>query len=91
MRPVYSRVCRRYPKIVEAIDQRHITYTKTQKKVFELEKEGKAFVFAPSQHIKVGTYSMNEETERELYDLGLQDYSKMKEQLQAFMERQNQK
>lgn len=85
MKLLYSRACRRYPKIVDAINRRHITYTRNQKKVFELEKSGKVFVFAPSRTLKVGTYSMNEETERKLYKLGLHDFSRQKEQLKEFM------
>ena len=34
MRFLYSTICRKYPKIIEAIDQRHITYTKNQKEVY---------------------------------------------------------
>lgn len=85
MRFLYSRICRRYPKIVEAIDQRHITYGENLKEVFDLEKEGKAFIFAPSENIKVGTYSMNEETEWKLYDLGMRDFEKQREELQHFL------
>lgn len=82
---LYSTICRKYPKIIEAIDQRHITYAKNQKEVFDLEKEGKAFVFAPSEPIKVGTYSMDEETERKLYDLGMKDFADQQDALQQFM------
>lgn len=85
MKLLYSRVCRRYPKIVDAINKRHLTYTKNQKEVFDLEKKGKVFIFAPSRHIKVGTYSMNEETEKKLYKLGIQDFSRKKTQLEEFM------
>ncbi len=85
MRFLYSTICRKYPKIIEAIDQRHITYTKNQKEVFDLEKEGKAFVFAPSEPIKVGTYSMDEEIERKLYDLGMKDFADQQDALQQFM------
>ena len=85
MRILYSSLCRKYPKIIEAIDNRHITYAKNQKEVFDLEKEGKAFVFAPSEAIKVGTYSMNEETERKLYDLGMKDFAERKEELGHFL------
>lgn len=85
MRFLYSRLCRKYPKIIEAIDQRHITYAETQKEVFDLEKQGKAFIFAPNEPVKVGTYSMDEETERKLYDLGLKDFANQQETLQQFM------
>lgn len=75
MRFLYSTLCRKYPKIIEDIDRRHITYRENLQEVFDLEKEGKAFVFAPSEHVKVGTYSMDEKTERILYDLGMKDFA----------------
>ena len=85
MKFLYSRLCRKYPKIIEDIDRRHITYRENLQEVFDLEKEGKAFVFAPSEPIKVGTYSMNEETERKLYDLGMKDFADQQDVLQKFM------
>lgn len=85
MRFLYSRICRRYPKIIEDIDRRHITYKENQQEVFDLEKEEKAFVFAPSEPVKVGTYSMKEETERKLYDLGMKDFAARHEVLEHFL------
>ena len=85
MRKLYRRVCRSYPKIVEAIDRRHLAYNENMKDVFSLEQQGTAFVFAASEPIRVGTYSMNEEKERALYDLGLRDFSAQQENLMAFL------
>lgn len=85
MRFLYSRLCRKYPKIIEDIDRRHITYQKNLQEVFDLEKEGKAFVFAPSEPLKVGTYSMDEDTERKLYDLGMKDFAERQEELRRFL------
>ena len=85
MRFLYSTLCRKYPKIIEDIDRRHITYRENLQEVFDLEKEGKAFVFAPSEHVKVGTYSMDEKTERILYDLGMKDFAEQQEELKDFL------
>ncbi|HIZ08741.1 MAG TPA: patatin family protein [Candidatus Eubacterium avistercoris] len=85
MRWLYSRLRRKYPKIVSAIDQRHVTYNENLKKVYELEREGKAFVFAPSQSVKAGTYSMKEEQERALYELGMEDFKARYENLKKFL------
>ena len=85
MRFLYSTLCRKYPKIIEDIDRRHITYRENLQEVFDLEKKGKAFVFAPSEHVKVGTYSMDEKTERILYDLGMKDFAEQQEELKDFL------
>ena len=82
---LYSRLCRKYPRIVETIDRRHITYNENLKRIFELEKEGTAFVFAPSETIQVGTYSMDEKAEYALYDLGIRDFQSRREELRQFL------
>lgn len=85
MRRLYRRACRSYPNIVDAIDRRHVVYNGNLKDVFSLEREGTAFVFAASEPIHVGTYSMREDAERELYDLGLRDFSARKADLLEFL------
>lgn len=86
MRGLYRRVCRRYPRIVDAIDRRHEVYNDNLRGVFSLEREGTAFVLAASEPIHVGTYSMKEEAERALYDLGLRDFAARKAELLEFLE-----
>ena len=85
MRLLYRTACRKYPNIVNAIRRRHRVYNENFKEVFALEKEGKAFVFAPSQPSSVGTYSMDEKAEQALYDLGLKDFHERKEELLEFL------
>lgn len=88
MRPLYTALCRKYPKVISAIENRHITYNRNFQDVFSLEQEGTAFVFAPSQSIHVGTYSMREEDERALYALGMEDFSRPRPALEQFLRRQ---
>ena len=85
MRPLYRLACRRYPRIVEALNRRHTVYNQNFQEVFALEQAGTAFVLAPSEPLHVGTYSMKEEAERALYDLGLQVFAAQKENLQNFL------
>ena len=85
MRRLYRRACRSYPNIVDAIDRRHVVYNENWKDVFSLERDGTAFVFAASEPIRVGTYSMKEDAERNLYDLGLRDFAAWKNDLLEFL------
>ena len=85
MRPLYHLACRKYPRIVDVIKHRHIAYNKNLQDVFALERDGRAFVMAPSEPHHAGTYSMKEEAERELYDLGLRDFAAQKEKLKSFL------
>ena len=80
---LYSRFCRRYPEVVRAIDHRHETYNKNLQAA--LEKEGKAFVFAPSKPLSMGTYSMKEDSAQALYDLGIQDFETAAPAMHSFL------
>ncbi len=86
LRPIYTGLCRQYPKIVELLNERHINYAKDFQRIFELEKEGKAFVFAPSKALPMSTYAMKEADNQRLYELGLQDYMVLRTGLKQFME-----
>ena len=58
---------------------------KCQKQLFDLEKEGKAFIFAPSNPPKMSTYTMDREVEQQLYDLGMKDFHDGEAQLKTFL------
>ncbi len=85
MKAFYTMMCRKYPKSIECMNNRHIMYTKEQKHLYELEKQGKAFIFAPSNPPKMGTFSKDPQIEQQLYDLGISDYSKLRESFLEFM------
>ena len=72
---LYSRFCRKYPKVVQAIDHRHESYNQNLQEVRALEQEGRAFVFAPSAPVRMSTYSMEEQSALELYRLGKRDFA----------------
>ncbi len=74
MKALYSILCVRYPKIIDALNNRHIMYKKCQDTMFKLEQEGKAFIFCPSRALAMSTYGMNKDDNQALYDLGISDY-----------------
>ena len=82
---MYSILCRRYPKAVECLNTRHIMYTECQQKLFDLEKEGRAFVFAPLNPPKLSTYTMDKQVNQQLYDMGFSDYEKYREAFERFL------
>ncbi len=83
---LYSRMCRKYPNTVKDIDRRHLMYQSCQRELFELEANGKAFVFAPSNPPKMSTYSMDQQVERQLYEMGLADLNAQRQALAAFLD-----
>lgn len=83
----YSRKCKKFPEMVKALDNRHILYSKEQQQLFELEKEGKAFLFTVPENMKMGTFSTDPAAQQLLYEKGLEDYDRKKEDLLEFLKR----
>lgn len=83
---LYSRFCRKYPKVVQAIDHRHESYNQNLQEVRALEQEGRAFVFAPSAPVRMSTYSMEEQSALELYRLGKRDFAAARQSMKEFLE-----
>ena len=85
MKLFYTVACRKFPALVHMLNNRHITYMKHMKHVYDLEKEGKAFIFAPSKPLEMSTFAMDEKENRKLYDLGVEDYNTLREAMRAFL------
>lgn len=82
---LYTHMCRKYPKAIEDMDNRHIMYKKCQDTLFGMEDRGGAFVFAPTNPPKMSTYTMDEKINQQLYDLGVSDYNNRQEEFIQFM------
>ena len=77
-----------YPRPIEGYSTyRHINYQASIDLTAKLEKEGKAFVFAPSKHLNLGTFSKDAALEQKLYDLGVFDYKTQSGKLLAFLQK----
>ena len=83
----YSRRCKKYPKIIQLMDNHHIAYMEEFRHLFELEKQGKVLVIAPSKPLDISTFTKDAVKNQEIYDLGCSDYDSLKQKLMAFMER----
>ena len=84
-RPVYKRMLHKYPKTIESIDNRHVNYQASIDLANKLEKKGSAFIFAPSRHLPLGTFSKDAALEQQLYDLGISDYEETARKLKSFL------
>ena len=85
MRPVYTAMLQKYPAMIRALNRRHIMYNQSMQYMFSLEKEGKAFVFAPSEKMPGGTYDIDVRHNQFMYDLGIRDFNERQEELAAFL------
>ena len=81
----YSLACRKYPQTVKALEKRHIMYRGQQKLMYRLESEGKAFLFNPSEDLRMSTYSMDPEANLVLYEQGIAHCRERCEELKRFM------
>lgn len=82
---LYKKMLRKFPNTITAIDNRHLNYRHSVEVAAKLQKEGRAFLFAPSHQVKIGTFTTDPKIMQELYDLGISDYKAQKDALRAFL------
>lgn len=80
-RRLYHRIYKKYPGMIELLDNRHNIYNETRDFVFELEKQGRAIVVAPSSPLKADRFEKDPDKLEEIYQLGRQDMLKALELL----------
>ncbi|SHI55456.1 patatin-like phospholipase family protein [Parasporobacterium paucivorans] len=75
---------RKYPQFLKALDSRPDVYNAQRKKLFELEKEGRAFVFTPDNTREFGRIEKNMDKIHGMYDCGYDACMDKMEELKAF-------
>ncbi len=74
---------RKYPKVVEALKNRHTMYNETTKYIFEQEEKGNVFVICPKESLPIKRVEKNPDILQQVYDLGrkvaLENLDKLKE------------
>lgn len=71
MRAVYHAMYRKYPKLVQAMDLRHLKYNHTLERVARLEQSGKAIVVAPPQKLAVDRFGKDRDKLEAAYGVGM--------------------
>lgn len=77
---VASKIYRKYPKFVEAMQNRAGSYNECMKQLFQAEKEGKVFVIAPEDTYGTGRTESDPKKLNKLYEEG---YYQAKESISA--------
>ncbi|MBE6140772.1 MAG: patatin family protein [Firmicutes bacterium] len=77
---------KKYPKLIDAILNRHQNYNQTIEKIINLEKNGEIFVIRPSKKININVIERNPDKIQEVYDLGQKDAEKIIKQLKKYLE-----
>ena len=83
----YKLFYKKYPKLVEKLENRYKEYNDTVDKIVELEKEGKLFVIRPSENITIKRLEKDIEKLQKVYDLGLKDGNNIIEDLKQYLEK----
>lgn len=68
--PLMRIALRKYPKMIEAMDKRHLMYNKQLVYVYEAEMAGRALVIRPKKPLPIGHISHDPEEMQRVYDIG---------------------
>ncbi|MBO5407789.1 MAG: patatin family protein [Clostridia bacterium] len=85
-RSIYHKIYKEYPKLVEALDSRHIQYNNTLAYLKQLEQEGKALVIAPDAPLPIGRFEKNPEQLKKVWNLGFDQTKKLMQSIREFSE-----
>ena len=77
---------RKYPKMIEAIDNRHIMYNKQLVYVYQAESAGRALVIRPEAPLPIGHISHDPVEMQRIYDIGRETGKKYIERIKAFFQ-----
>ena len=70
--PLMRIALRKYPKMIEAMDKRHLMYNRQLVYVYEAEKAGRALVIRPEASLPIGHISHDPDEMQRIYDIGRQ-------------------
>ena len=82
--PLMRFSLRKYPKMIEAMDQRHLMYNAQLAYVHQAEQEGRCLVIRPERKIPIGHISHNPDEMRRVYDMGRQTGERYINKIKAF-------
>ena len=82
--PLMRIALRKYPKMIEAMDQRHIMYNRQIDYVRQAEQEGRCMVIRPDRKLPIGHISHDPEEMQRVYDIGRDTGLKNIERLKEF-------
>lgn len=77
---------KKYPKMVEAMANRHIVYNDCLKQLEKIEEEGNTLVIRPSEPLGIKRTEKNPEKLKAVYDLGRKDTEALLEKIRVFLE-----
>ena len=82
--PLMRLGLRKYPKMVEAMNQRHLMYNRELEYVRQAEHEGRCMVIRPDEKLPIGHISHDADEMRRVYNIGRQTGMKHLEQIKLY-------
>ena len=80
------RYGKKFPKLIEALENRHIGYNQTLDYLYRQEKEGKVFILQPQKPVEIGRLEKDTDKLHKLYEEGYETaqnyYEALKESLE---------
>lgn len=77
---------KKYPKLAEAMERRHLVYNETLDYIERLEQEGKVFVIRPGAPLNIGRFEKNPEKLSKLYHDGYEQAIRNRQALLDFLD-----
>ena len=68
--PLMKLALRKYPKVLEAMKNRHVVYNETSRYIEKREKDGELLVIRPKEKLPIGRMSHDPKELQQVYDLG---------------------
>ena len=84
--PLMRVALRKYPRMIEAMDKRHLMYNEELEFVRQAEREGRCLVIRPEEKLPIGHFSHDPEEMQRVYDIGAEAGNKYLEELKRFFE-----
>lgn len=84
--PLIRMKYRKYPKLVKAMENRHLVYNETLDYIREQEKAGKLFVIQPRESLHIGKIEKNPERIKAVYEEGRRVMKSRLEELKQFLD-----
>ncbi len=83
--PLLKAKYKKYPKLIEAMERRHLVYNETLAYIKKLETEGSAFVIRPESPVEIGRFERNPDKLAQLYQDGSRITKKQLNALHDFL------
>ncbi|MBQ8796061.1 MAG: patatin family protein [Clostridia bacterium] len=83
--PLMKLKLKKFPKLVEAMANRHILYNNQVKYAEEMEQKGKALIIRPKEKLPIGRLEKNPETLKAVYDLGREETIKNLDRIKEYL------